>query len=57
MPTSAAPGKPDRGPSTRTDGTEMATTLRQTDADFEQRFTAFLGAKRESSADVDAVVR
>ena len=35
----------------------MATTLRQTDADFEQRFTAFLGAKRESSADVDAVVR
>ncbi|WP_457935487.1 histidinol dehydrogenase [Mesorhizobium sp. 10J20-29] len=35
----------------------MATTLRQTDTDFEERFTAFLGAKREASADVDAVVR
>ena len=33
----------------------MATTLRQTDTDFEERFTAFLGAKREASADVDAV--
>ena len=35
----------------------MATTLRQTDTDFEERFAAFLGAKREASADVDAVVR
>ncbi len=35
----------------------MASTLRQSDADFEARFTSFLGAKREASADVDAVVR
>ncbi|MBZ9846831.1 histidinol dehydrogenase [Mesorhizobium sp. CA14] len=35
----------------------MAITLRQQDADFEQRFSAFLTTKREVSADVDAVVR
>ena len=35
----------------------MAITLRQSDADFEQRFAAFLTTKRESSPDVDAVVR
>ncbi|TGT38143.1 histidinol dehydrogenase [Mesorhizobium sp. M8A.F.Ca.ET.165.01.1.1] len=35
----------------------MAITLRQSDADFEQRFAAFLMTKREVSADVDAVVR
>ena len=35
----------------------MAVTLRQSDADFEQRFAAFLTTKREVSADVDAVVR
>ena len=35
----------------------MAVTLRQSDADFEQRFSAFLTTKREVSADVDAVVR
>src|SRR5690242_20800594 len=35
----------------------MAITLRQSDADFEQRFAAFLTTKREVSADVDAVVR
>ncbi|SDA84253.1 histidinol dehydrogenase [Mesorhizobium qingshengii] len=35
----------------------MAITLRQSDADFEQRFTAFLLTKREVSADVDAAVR
>ncbi|RUZ80814.1 histidinol dehydrogenase [Mesorhizobium sp. M7A.F.Ca.US.006.01.1.1] len=35
----------------------MATTLRQSDADFEQRFAAFLTTKREVSADVDAAVR
>jgi len=35
----------------------MAITLRQTDADFEQRFAAFLTTKREVSADVDTVVR
>ena len=35
----------------------MAITLNQSDADFEVRFAAFLGAKRESSADVDMVVR
>ncbi|MER8367445.1 histidinol dehydrogenase [Mesorhizobium sp. M1348] len=35
----------------------MAVTLRQSDADFEQRFAAFLLTKREVSADVDAVVR
>ncbi|MHA6641082.1 histidinol dehydrogenase [Mesorhizobium sp. A623] len=35
----------------------MAITLRQTDADFEQRFSAFLTTKREVSADVDAAVR
>ena len=35
----------------------MAITLNQSDADFEARFAAFLGAKRESSADVDMVVR
>ncbi|BCM17346.1 histidinol dehydrogenase [Mesorhizobium sp. J8] len=35
----------------------MATTLRQQDADFEQRFSAFLTTKREVSADVEAVVR
>ncbi|MER8534940.1 histidinol dehydrogenase [Mesorhizobium sp. M1005] len=35
----------------------MAITLRQSDADFEQRFAAFLLTKREVSADVDAVVR
>jgi histidinol dehydrogenase len=35
----------------------MAITLRQSDADFEQRFAAFLLTKREASADVDAVVR
>ncbi|MFC5387269.1 histidinol dehydrogenase [Aquamicrobium segne] len=34
----------------------MAITLRQSDADFEQRFCAFLSTKREISADVDAVV-
>lgn len=35
----------------------MAITLRQSDADFEERFAAFLTTKRESSPDVDAVVR
>jgi histidinol dehydrogenase len=35
----------------------MAITLRQSDADFEPRFAAFLTTKREVSADVDAVVR
>ncbi|WP_224549123.1 histidinol dehydrogenase [Mesorhizobium sp. CA16] len=35
----------------------MAITLRQQDADFEQRFSAFLITKREVSADVEAVVR
>ncbi|TPO11098.1 histidinol dehydrogenase [Mesorhizobium sp. B1-1-5] len=35
----------------------MAITLRQQDADFEQRFSAFLTTKREVSADVEAVVR
>ncbi|TPL88970.1 histidinol dehydrogenase [Mesorhizobium sp. B2-3-14] len=35
----------------------MAITLAQSDADFEQRFAAFLTTKREVSADVDAVVR
>ncbi|AZO05589.1 MULTISPECIES: histidinol dehydrogenase [unclassified Mesorhizobium] len=35
----------------------MAITLRQTDTDFEQRFSAFLTTKREVSADVEAVVR
>ncbi|QPC94803.1 histidinol dehydrogenase [Mesorhizobium sp. INR15] len=35
----------------------MAITLRQSDADFEQRFTAFLSTKREVSDDVDTVVR
>jgi histidinol dehydrogenase len=35
----------------------MAVTLHQSDADFEQRFSAFLTTKRETSADVDAAVR
>jgi histidinol dehydrogenase len=35
----------------------MAVTLRQSDADFEQRFAAFLLTKREVSEDVDAAVR
>ncbi len=35
----------------------MAIRLDQTDADFEQRFVALLGAKREVSEDVDATVR
>jgi histidinol dehydrogenase len=35
----------------------MAITLRQSDADFEQRFAAFLTTKREVSADVEAAVR
>lgn len=35
----------------------MAITLRQSDADFEQRFAAFLTTKREVSEDVDAAVR
>ncbi|RRI03104.1 histidinol dehydrogenase [Mesorhizobium tamadayense] len=35
----------------------MAITLSQQDADFEQRFAAFLSTKREVSADVEAVVR
>jgi histidinol dehydrogenase len=35
----------------------MAITLRQSDADFEQRFAAFLLTKREVSADVDTAVR
>ncbi len=35
----------------------MAITLRRSDADFEQRFAAFLSTKREVSADVDAAVR
>ncbi|AEH86986.1 histidinol dehydrogenase [Mesorhizobium opportunistum] len=35
----------------------MAITLRQSDADFEQRFAAFLLTKREVSGDVDAAVR
>ena len=35
----------------------MAITLRQSDADFEQHFAAFLLTKREVSADVDAAVR
>ncbi|TIT85331.1 MAG: histidinol dehydrogenase, partial [Mesorhizobium sp.] len=35
----------------------MAITLNQSDADFEQRFSAFLTTKREVSADVEAVVR
>ncbi len=35
----------------------MAITLRQSDADFEKRFAAFLTTKREVSPDVDATVR
>jgi histidinol dehydrogenase len=35
----------------------MAITLRSSDADFEQRFSAFLTTKREVSLDVDAAVR
>lgn len=35
----------------------MAITLRQSDSDFEQRFSAFLTTKREVSADVEAAVR
>lgn len=35
----------------------MAITLAQSDADFEQRFAAFLLTKREVSADVEAAVR
>lgn len=35
----------------------MAITLRQSDADFEQRFAAFLTTKREVSEDVDTAVR
>ncbi|RWD73587.1 histidinol dehydrogenase [Mesorhizobium sp.] len=35
----------------------MAITLRQSDTDFEQHFSAFLTTKREVSADVEAVVR
>ncbi|MFP1632926.1 histidinol dehydrogenase [Zhengella sp. ZM62] len=35
----------------------MAITLRQSDPDFESRFSAFLATKREVSADVDAAVR
>lgn len=35
----------------------MAITLRHSDADFEQRFAAFLTTKREVSADADAAVR
>ena len=35
----------------------MAITLRQSDPDFETRFSAFLATKREVSEDVDAVVR
>ncbi|WP_214471656.1 histidinol dehydrogenase [Mesorhizobium sp. dw_380] len=35
----------------------MAITLRQSDADFEQCFAAFLLTKREVSADVEAAVR
>jgi histidinol dehydrogenase len=35
----------------------MAITLRQSDADFEQIFAAFLLTKREVSADVDTAVR
>jgi len=35
----------------------MAITLRQSDPDFEARFSAFLSTKRESSPDVDATVR
>jgi histidinol dehydrogenase len=35
----------------------MAITLRQSDPDFEQRFSCFLTTKREVSADVDAAVR
>ncbi|WP_269933318.1 histidinol dehydrogenase [Aminobacter sp. HY435] len=35
----------------------MAITLRQSDADFEKRFSAFLTTKREVSPDVEATVR
>ncbi|MBL8580070.1 MAG: histidinol dehydrogenase [Mesorhizobium sp.] len=35
----------------------MAITLNRSDADFEARFTALLGAKREASPDVEAAVR
>lgn len=35
----------------------MAITLRQSDADFEKRFAAFLTTKREVSVDVDTAVR
>jgi histidinol dehydrogenase len=35
----------------------MAVTLVQAQADFEERFAAFLSTKRESSPDVDATVR
>ena len=35
----------------------MAITLRSSDADFEQRFSAFLTTKREVSLDVDTAVR
>jgi histidinol dehydrogenase len=35
----------------------MAVTLRQADADFEQKFQAFLASKREDSPEVDQTVR
>ncbi|PSJ51742.1 histidinol dehydrogenase [Kumtagia ephedrae] len=35
----------------------MATTLRTSEADFEERFARFLTTKREVSPDVDAIVR
>jgi histidinol dehydrogenase len=35
----------------------MPITLRQADADFEQRFQAFLASKREDSPEVDQTVR
>jgi len=35
----------------------MAVTLKQSDADFEQRFQALLGAKQEDSPEVEATVR
>jgi histidinol dehydrogenase len=41
-------------PPSRTEGQPMPVLLHHADADFEDRFAALLGAKREASEDVDA---
>src|SRR5436190_1509952 len=50
------PGEPNRAPKNQLEA-KMPVRLDRSSADFDQRFGAFLAAKREASADVEAAAR